>query len=533
MAKKLTLIVALMLVVVMAFGVFAACNDPTPGPTPTLGTDLTGTYDITVWMSEVDGIKELTEAQIDAFEAANPGIVINATVEKVGEGDAASNMIKDVETGADIFGFAQDQLSRLVTAGALSRVLGDNATFVTDNNSAGAVNAAKVGGEIYSYPMTADNGYFMYYNKSIVPEDKLDSLEELIAFCEENNYGFSVDMENGFYVPAFFFATGCISNWTTDAKGNFTSKDDTFNSDAGLIALKGMQKLVSSKAYVKSSSCADFSAAVPSAVVISGVWETANAKASLGENLGATDLPSFTVDGETYHMSGFGGNKLLGVKPQTDAKKAAVCHKLAQWLTNEDSQVERYNTVGWGPSNVVAQELDAIKNDPILSAFMAQSAYAYLQGQMPSDWWSAAALIATSAKKKDADLSAILQTYEATIATYVKTLTDEQLRAFTVIGSIDGTNWDTDYKMIEDAEAHTWTSEKAFALKAGEAFKARQGLGWAFSIGADTASGNFEVTADVLSEGHVDGTTLYYIVLTVTVDADGTVTGGTLSLKAA
>ena len=70
--------------------------------------DLNGTYDITVWVSEVDGAKELTEAQIKAFCDANPGIVINATVEGVSEKESATQMVTSVEDGADLFCFAQE-----------------------------------------------------------------------------------------------------------------------------------------------------------------------------------------------------------------------------------------------------------------------------------------------------------------------------------------------------------------------------------------------------------------------------------------
>ena len=108
------------------------------------GADLSGTYDIKVWVSEVEGVKTLTEQQIDEFEAANPGIVLNATVEGVSEANSATNMITDVESGADLFCFAQDQLARLVQVGALNKLGVAASQEVTDNNDASAVKAATV-----------------------------------------------------------------------------------------------------------------------------------------------------------------------------------------------------------------------------------------------------------------------------------------------------------------------------------------------------------------------------------------------------
>ena len=74
--------------------------------------------DLKVWVA--DAAVDFTNAQIDAFKAANPDYAnMNVTVEAVGEGDAASKVITDVAAAADIFGFAQDQLARMVAAGAV------------------------------------------------------------------------------------------------------------------------------------------------------------------------------------------------------------------------------------------------------------------------------------------------------------------------------------------------------------------------------------------------------------------------------
>ena len=226
MKKRITSILALVMALMLCL---TACGGKTTdgGNTTTPGTNdgastantLEGTYDIVVWVSEIDGMKELTAAQIDAFEAANPGVVINATVEGISEADAATQMITSVEDGADIFCFAQDQLARLVMAKALNPLGQGTAAKVTEMNDAGAVAAATVGGQLYCYPLTSDNGYYMYYDKSVISEDKLDSLEELIAACEASGKLFSMEAQNAWYTASFFFATGCVSDWTTDDSG--------------------------------------------------------------------------------------------------------------------------------------------------------------------------------------------------------------------------------------------------------------------------------------------------------------------------
>lgn len=490
MKKRFTAILALVMALMLGL---TACGGK---DTDDESVDLTGTYDITVWVSEIDGVKELTQSQIDAFCAANPGIIINATIEGISEADSATQMITSVEDGADIFCFAQDQLARLVMAKALNPLGTATAAKVTELNDAGAVAAATVGGQLYCYPLTSDNGYYMYYDKSVIPEEHLDSLEDIIADCEAAGKLFSMELDtNAWYNASFFFATGCVSDWTTDTEGNFASVNDTFNSAAGIIALKGMQKVLKSPAYNASASADAFSAAVPSAVVISGPWCASSVQEILGENYGATDLPSFTVDGKSYHLGSFSGNKLLGVKPQTDAKKAAVLQQLALWLTGEECQKQRFEQFNWGPSNLSVQNTEAVKTNPALSALATQSAYAIPQGQIHGSWWDIAKLYAVSAKAAttDAELQTALDEYTASINALFAMSADEK-NAFSVIGSINGDGWSVDLPMTKQDDG-SWITNEAYTMDAGVEFKVRQGKSWDVNYGGDGQLGgaNFVV----------------------------------------
>ena len=274
-------ILALVLVLCLCMS-FAACGAPAAPATPDAstpdagnetqgqtGSELAGTYDVKVWCAE--NLTALTEQQIADFNATNEyGIVINATVEPVGEADAATSMTNDVAAGADLFGFAQDQTARLIQAGALNPLGVKAAETVKAEHDKASVTAVTSGDLLYGYPMTSDNGYFMYYDKSVISEDMVGSLEAMIAACEAAGKNFSFELENSWYIVSFFFATGCVSEWQTDADGKFISVSDNFNSDKGLIAAEGLKKIVTSKSYVNSSATSDFEAAIPSAVVVSG-----------------------------------------------------------------------------------------------------------------------------------------------------------------------------------------------------------------------------------------------------------------------
>ncbi len=419
---KRILAVFLLLCAVLCSFVSCSGNGGGSGETATGGdAALAGTYDITVWVSEIAGVKELTEKQIRAFEAANPGIRINAKIEGITEKESATSMITSVSDGADLFCFAQDQLARLVVAGALTKLGQATAAQVSEVNTSASVAAATVGGSIYCFPMTADNGYLMYYDKSVIKPENVGSLEGIISDCRAAGRLFSFELENSaWYNSSFFFATGCVSEWTTNDKGEFTGYKDTFDSDAGVIALRGMQKLLRSTVYNNSSNASDFDAAIKSAVVVSGAWDAVNAEKTLGDNFAAAPLPSFTVDGKTYQLGSFSGNKLMGVKPQQDAKKSAVLQRLALYLTGEECQAQRFEQFGWGPSNKAVAESDAVKKNPALAALTAQNEFAIPQGQFPGNWWDTAKAYATAAKNAKTDDTAALKRALASYADAIR-----------------------------------------------------------------------------------------------------------------
>ncbi len=381
-----------------------------------------GSGDIKIWVA--DNVVDFTNEQIKVFQDAHPEFSgYTFTVEAVGEGDAAGNMITDVEAGADIYAFAQDQIARLVTAGALEVVEDSNAEVVKAENDAGAVGAATVGGTLYAYPITSDNGYFLYYDKSVVTDPS--TLEGIIADCEAAGKNFYFEINSGWYQTAFFFGAGAELTYETDDAGNFTKCNSTYASDAGVVALKKIAEIASSKSFQNGSAISN---ATNCAAIVDGTWDAQAAKDMFGDNYACAKLHTFQgADGKTYQMSGFGGFKLLGVKPQEDDGKLAVCDALAAFLSSEEVQLARYNAVGWGPSNMKAQQSDAVKADEALSALAEQLQYTIPQGQYPGDYWSLATSLGDSiisgeikADASDDDFMKALTDFQTTCEGYAQ-----------------------------------------------------------------------------------------------------------------
>jgi arabinogalactan oligomer/maltooligosaccharide transport system substrate-binding protein len=482
-----------------------AANQPSSG-----ASQLAGTYNIVVWTGEA--AVDLTKKQIEDFNNTNEyGITFVAEVNPVSEATAADQMLVDVNAGADLYCFAQDQFARLVQGGALNQLGAQAAELVRSSNDAGVVGAATAGEELFAYPLTSDNGYFMYYDKSVIPEADVDSLEALIADCEAAGKYFAFEANtSAWYIASWFFGTGCVSEWTTetteDGKVEFVSVNDTFDSPNGLIAVKGMKKLLDSPMHLSSSSAAEF--ANGAAIVVTGTWAYNDVQSILGDNMGATDLPAFEVDGNTYHLGSFNGCKLLGVKPQgDDAIKQAALHRLAQFLTDHDRQMERFNELAWGPANLEAQQSPEVQANPGLAALFAQNAYSIPQGQIHGSWWDIGKVIADDVKaaEDEAGLQQALDNYRDKVASLF-TMTADEKNAWSVIGSVGGTSWDTDFPMHQ-VEPGVFESDP-IELHAGDEFKCRQGASWDVNYGTDGLNGaNFVVEADDLYVIHLDTNT--------------------------
>ena len=392
MKKLLSIVLALCLIVALAAPAFAA-NDKA----------------VKVWVAE--NVVDFTKAQIADFQAAHPEYAdFEVTVEPVGEGDAASNVLTDLDAAADIFGFPQDQLARLVAANSLLELEDSVAEQVAAENNPDAVAAATMGDLMYAYPLTADNGYFLYYDKSVGSDPS--ALEGILADCEAAGKSFYYDLRSGWYQPAFFFGAGCTLTYDTDENGAYVKCNIDYASEKGVAAMKALVALAKSPAFVNGSS---MSTATNVGAIVDGTWDSGAVKEAFGDNYGCAKLP--TCGG--VQLSGFTGFKLLGVKPQTDDDKLAFCDELAYFLASGEVQLARYNAVGWGPSNLEAQADPTVAADEALTALREQISFMIPQGNYPGEYWGLAEGLGDdiiSGKYADADdaaLMAALETFQA------------------------------------------------------------------------------------------------------------------------
>ncbi len=322
------------------------------------------------------------------------GTNIKVVVGIMGEGDAGTTVITAPADAADVFMFADDQLQRLVNAGAIASLgQGPAAEAVKEANTAASVNAASIDGQLYAYPATSDNGYVLYYNKTLVTADDVKNWDTLMTAAQDAGKKVHFNYDNAWYSPAAFFAFD----------GEVSANATTFGGEVGvevanqLLKLKtayGAETLLNDDANTfVPAGLADESiaASVAGAYMYGDIMSADNA-----DDIAVAVLPAFDpINTEAFgtdalSMKSFLGSKLCGVNSQSTHSLEA--HSLAAYLTSEAVQADRLELRGAGPSNAtLAASDDLATKNPALGMLgkMATDGNTVPQINLPSGFWDA------------------------------------------------------------------------------------------------------------------------------------------------
>ena len=336
---------------------------------------------LTMWGAEEDQdlLREISDKFIEKYGNYGGKITINLGAQS--ESTAKDTVLTDPTAAADVYAFADDQLNELVKAGALQEVQ-LNADDVKNRNTPASVDAATVDGKLYAYPLTADNGYFMFYDKSFFTEDDVKSLDTMMEKAAAAGKKVSMDVANGWYLYSFYAGAGLklgladdgvntVCNWNEAPGADVTQAVIDICKNPGFIALKDEE----------------FTGKLKDGTLVAGVngtWRANDAAEVWGDNYAACKLPTYTLNGEQVQMASFSGFKLIGVNPHSANVGAAML--LADFVTNEENEGLRFKERTQGPSNINAL---AAASSPALTAVVDQSEYATLQ-RVGGNYWASA-----------------------------------------------------------------------------------------------------------------------------------------------
>lgn len=344
---------------------------------------------IMIWAPSEE--QAVIKAVIDEYnETASEKISYRFTA--VSEADGGTTLQSDpqVKNAPALVAVADDHMFGLVNKKIIAELPTAWADPVKANNTDVSVTGATVNGKVYGFPITSDNGYFLYYDKRSVTDEQAKTLEGLLGACKTAEKTFRMDLANGWYANSIPQAQGVAGpdslRFTANESGEaiYTIGWDTEIVAKAAKTVNELLNVTYKDTFIMGSDdvmVAGFQAGTMIAGV-SGTWMLPNLVTAIGaDNVGACKLPTFSVDGTAHQMASFSGSKIYVInkyRPAAEQKQAAIIGEL---LTSKASQLKRFQLRSSIPCNKEALTDAAYKDNAnvAIKALSDQNNYAAVQ----------------------------------------------------------------------------------------------------------------------------------------------------------
>jgi len=420
--KKVSKLLALLMVMLMVIGSFAACGskeeattddtttaetpEATEAPAATEPTEAPAATveDVTlkIWAPENQIQTGTIDSMCKSFQALHPEWNITFTVETQGEDTAKDEILKDVTAAGDVFFFANDQLKSLIDAGAIAKLGGSTEEMVKTTMAQAVVDTVTIDGSIYAIPFT-HNTFFMYYDKSLLTEDDIKSVESIMAKdTPDGTYNFYFESAGGWKLGAWYYGAG---NTIYGASATDFAAGCDWNNATGVAVTNYLIDLINNPktAFDGEVSVSELAAEHKIGAWFDGSWNYATYKEALGDDLGLAVIPTFNVNGTDNQLKSFYGSKAIGVNAQ--AAYPAVAVAFAAYLGGEEMQLQRFNETAQVPTNLTVGASEAVQADEVAAVIVKEAEIASVMQPVSSEfssrYWSNAGAIATEIRSGD------------------------------------------------------------------------------------------------------------------------------------
>lgn len=320
------------------------------------------TCDLLVWSPSED--QDETKGNwlvkmCEQFASEHPNWHITFSYGTCQEGEAKKNVTQDVEGAADVYMFANDNITDLVTNNALAEIGGKALETIKSTNNQRVVDSVTLDGAVYGFPFTT-NTWYMYYDKSVFSEEDIKCLDTML---EKGKVAFP--LTNSWYLPSFYVANG--GTMFGDNQMDEEAGID-FGGDKGAAVTNYLVDLVKNPNFANDTDGFGIAGLADGRVnaIFSGSWDASAVKEALGDNMGVATLPTITINGQQCQLKSFAGSKAIGVNPNCEYQQVAVA--LAQYLASDVAQLAHYEDRNIVPCNTQLLERDDIKSNEIIVA---------------------------------------------------------------------------------------------------------------------------------------------------------------------
>ena len=353
---KLNKLIPLSLVALMGAGGLTGCGGDDPNK-------------LIIWATAAE--EAVVNAVLEDYNAqAGEDDKISVKYVAVAEGDTGTEIAKDptASSAPDLFLCADDHIFNLQSKGIVLDITSDYGKAVKAAVTENAYLGASYNNKLYGFPVTNDNGYFLWYNKDKLTANDVKDLGGLLKKAKDTNAQILFDIANGWYVPSFFFAPEVCGVESLRYKQN--SDGDvvytvTWDNNNGVAAAEAVRELCKTyETQIATGSNDKIVEGFKNGTIIaavSGTWMQPDLEGAIGaDKLAATKLPTYKVGSKDCQMATFAGSKVYCINQQktgdVNVAKRAKAVKFADYLTQKKAQLKRFEVRATLPCNLEAQK---------------------------------------------------------------------------------------------------------------------------------------------------------------------------------
>ena len=353
--KTMKKIVSVLMAGILAVSMLSGCGNT--------GSSANGKESIRlmVWAPSEDQSKdsgEWLQKCCEAFAAEHPEYNISFVYGVADEATAAAQVAQDPEASADVFMYANDNITVLTDAKAAAKFGGIYEQQIMETNSETVTDSLRAEGYLYGVPFTT-NTWYMFYDKKVFSEEDVKSLDSML---EKGVVSFP--FTNSWYLPSFYIANGC----TLFEDGTVEEAGVDFAGDKAVEVTDYLIDLLNNPNFVVDADGSGMAGMRDGSInaMFTGSWDAASIREILGEDMGVAALPTYNLNGEEKQMMAYAGSKAIGVNATSKNMVAAI--QLAVYLGSADAQKLHYELRSVVPCNTELLEDEAISTDALVLA---------------------------------------------------------------------------------------------------------------------------------------------------------------------
>ncbi len=326
---------------------------------------------IVIWATAAE--EAVIKDVVETYNKEHSSSPIEYEFKAVSEADAGTTLGKDptLKGAPALFLCADDHIYNLQSKNIILEITGSRASNVKKNNTSASVIGASYNDKLYGYPVTSDNGFFLWYNSEVISDTEAGSLEALLKKAKDSGKKFLLDIGNGWYAGTFLMSPSACGTssltWKENDKGQVVY-DTTWDSEVGVkvseYATTLLKPYYDDGTFVVGSNEIIVDGFENGSIVaaVSGTWMENDLKTAMGTKanyLKASKLPEYHPDGEDkagYQMATFTGSKLYAINKTRPVEEQKTADTLAQLLTSKEAQLRRFEIRQSLPCNVEAQK---------------------------------------------------------------------------------------------------------------------------------------------------------------------------------